>query len=866
MRFAMAFPLVLALACGDDGGPAPSDRGTDARDLGPGDLGPIDAGPPACLAGEPAAPSPTGACEAVIRDDRATLPVGDDGSGGYIVPGAKRVTRVGEVAELPGFPLSVVTVPGTSYAIVTDGGVATETLSVVDLDSMATVDQRVFTRGSGDATYLGIDVASDGSVVYVSGGGSNGVWVYGFDGATGQLSDRDPLQLAATTRDGYVGDLQLLADDRTLVAVLLFGSQVVWWDTETDTEIARLPLPEESRPFGLALTPDESMAHVSLWNEALVIPIDVAARTAGAAIPVAKNPEGLAVSPDGSTLVVANSDSDSLTLVDAGTGAAVRELFIEGEDALRGASPSTLAFGPDGRLYVVLAGQNAVDVFEAGSFERVGRIPTMWYPTDVHVVDDPASAHDGAILIVNGKHEGTGANTDPGAADILDRVGGSLIRLDAGSYDDGDLAAWEVEVAANERRAQGFLGVQCGGAPYDFPVPQPGGGRSVAIDHVVLVVRENKTYDAYFGDLTDDEGAPHGNGAPDLVLVPRDEIEQVIPNTRRLARTFALGDNYYSLAEQSVQGHIRTTWGRSTDMVERTWLTTWGRGYYGIPVQGTSPHGYPEEGSAFDYFAATEGIEMDNYGEIVSARNAPPNGRSPGLVYNLGVPDITKARWIEREIQGSCRLKDFTYVLLPNDHTYGRQAGRPTPRAMMADNDWGVGHLVEAISHSTFWESTVIFVIQDDPQDGGDHVDNHRSPLLVISPWVKRGYVSSVHYNESSIYRTIQLILGIDAPLNADWAQASPMLDMFTSTPDFSPYEATERTWPEENNPGGDSFARESAQWDFSVPDEQPGLSRLLWRDLRGTRPPWSARDELLEILAEQAEEAGRDEREEAED
>lgn len=848
MKRVCVLVLSVLAACGDDGG------GDFAGDLGL-DQGVADAGPPECLATDPPTDPGPGDCEAVVIDEEATLPVGDDEAGGYIVPGAKRVTRVGEVLELPGFPLAVYPVPGTAYALVTDGGVAAEQLSVVDLETMSVVDQRVFRRTTSEATYLGIDSTSDGSRIFVSGGGTNLVWVYDFDTSTGQLTDRPALELAATTDEGYVGDLRLLADDRTLVATLLFGAQVVWWDTVTDSEIARLPLIEDSRPFGLELSPDESMGYVSLWDEAVVIPVDMSARTAGDAIIVGKNPEGLELSPDGTTLVVADSDSDSLSLIDVGTGTRTRQLFIDGETALRGASPAEVAFAPSGRMYVVNAGENAIDVFEADSYERVGRIPTMWYPTDVVVVNDATSPVDGSILIVNGKHEGTGANTDPGNDDILDLVGGSLIKLEADSFDDTDLAAWDAEIEDNNTRARGFLDVDCGGADYDFPIPEPGMGASSVIEHVVLVVRENKTYDAYFGDLTDAEGNPHGNGDPSLVLIPSEEMDMVIPNTRKLAVDFAMGDNYYSLAEQSVQGHIRTTWGRSTDFIERSWLTTWGRGFYGIPLQGTStPLGYPEEGSVFDYFATLDFVDVDNYGEIVSARAQAPDGQYPGIFYNMGVADIEKAEWIEGQVWERCRLKDFTYVLMPNDHTFGGQAGRPTPKAMMADNDWGVGRLVDAISHSTFWESTVIFVIQDDPQDGGDHIDNHRAPLLVISPWAKRGHVSSVHYNESSIYRTIQLILGI-GPLNADWENASPMYDLFTSTPDFTPYEHIERVWPEEENPTEGVAARESAQWDFSIPDEQPGLSRFLWRQLRGTEPPWSPRDELLEMLEEEAEE-----------
>ncbi|HJL23952.1 MAG TPA: alkaline phosphatase family protein, partial [Polyangiaceae bacterium LLY-WYZ-15_(1-7)] len=804
-------------------------------DAGAEDAGPVDAGPPECRTTD--FPDPvSGACAAVIADEGATLPVGDDGEGGYIVPGARRVTRLGTQVELPGFPLTVRRVPGTDYAIVSDGGVDDEQLSVIDLGTGEVVDLRPFREAPDSALFLGVAAKSDGSEIFVSGGGSGYVWRYGFDPATGQLTDGAHVPLATVLDEGYVSDLHLLGDDRTLVVTLMFGAQLVLYDVEEDAEIARVALPEGGRAYDLEVAADDRTAFVSLWDDGVVVPVDLEARTAGTPIPVGKNPEGMALSPDGATLVVANSDSDSLSILDVALGAVVDEIFVVGESAPRGSSPVTGVFSPDGaRFLVVNAGDNAVDVLETESWDRVGRIPTMWYPTDVRALDD------GRVLILNGKHEGTGANLNPEEDDIVELVGGSLSIVPAAEITDENLGRWEMEIAANNDRATRFLEVECpAGAEYDFPIPAEGAGPSEQIRHVVLVVRENKTYDAYFGDLTDAEGEPLGNGDPELTLLARDEIEAIIPNTRELARQFAMGDNYYSLAEQSVQGHIWTTMGRTTDFVERSWLTTWGRGYWGIPPQGVSaPYGYPEEGSVFDYMAENE-IAQTNYGEIVSSRSAPPDGRYPGLIYNLGVEDEVKARYLETQWQSRCRLESFTYVLIPNDHTSGRQPGAPTPRSMIADNDYAVGIIADALSHSRFWPHTAIFVIEDDPQNGGDHVDNHRAPLQVISPWAKRGYVSSVHYNEASIFRTIQLILGLERPLNAYWANASPMLDLFTSTPDYTPYEVIERRWPKTTNPDDDSpMAEESLDWDFSRPDAQPGLSRLLWRHLRGTEPPW---------------------------
>ncbi len=833
-RWLVFLAAVALSSCG--GGGSASDAGPDAaaedasRDA--------DAGPVAtCEATEADFPPPrAGLCVAEIVDDTASLPVGDDADGGFIVPGARRVTKQGTQVELPGFPMRVVPIPNSRFVLVTDGGVREEQLSIVDLESASVVDRRVF-NGQTQALFLGIVTSPTGDKIWASGGGTGLIWAYDFDTTTGALSDAPAIAIEPTTNEGYVAGMRLLADGHTLAMTLLFGDAVVLYDTTTDRELARIPLEEESYPYDIVVTPDDSTAFVSSWSTSSVIPVDLVARRVGTPIPVGKNPEGLALSPDGATLVVANSDSDSSSVIDVPSRSLKDTLWVHSETGTRGAAPAAGAFDAAGRLYVVNSGDNAVDVFEPGgtSFVRVGRVPSMWYPTDVAALDD------GRVLVLNGKYRGTGPNLDPSRASITARVGGSLQIMAATDLTDANLAAWELEVSTNNDRATRFGAVRCpDGAGYDFPIPRPGEGPSSVIEHVVLVVRENKTYDSYLGNLTDASGAPHGNGDPSLTLVPPEETNQVFPNTQELARQFSIGDNYYSLAEQSVQGHFWTTHGRTTDFVERSWLTTWGRSYWRIPPQGIfDPLGYPEEGSVFDWLVEND-VALDNFGEIVASRAAFPNGRYPGLVYTLAIRDVQKVAFLEREWRQRCRLKTFSYVVLPDDHTYGGKAGRPTPRSMMADNDQAVGDLVDALSHSRYWPSTVIFVIEDDPQNGGDHVDNHRAPLHVISPWVKRGHVSSVHYNESSIYRTIQLILGVDRPLNAYWENAAPMYDVFTSTPDYTPYTSIPRRWPEETNPEGTAFALQSASWDFSRPDEQPGIARALWEHLRGGPAPWS--------------------------
>lgn len=782
-------------------------------------------------------PSVTGVCSATSTEE-SRRPTGDDGAGGFILPDGRRLTRVGTPVLLSGFPMRVRSVAGTDFVVVTDGGIHTEVLSVINVATHEVVDQESFT-GNDRALFLGLEVDAARGRVWASGGGSNHVWAFDLDVSTGQLSaapSRD-IQVGLPSGQGYVSGLAVLPSGDVAVS-LLFEQVVVVYDGETGAEQTRVSTGERSYPYDLVASPDGETLFVSLWNQLGVLPIRLGTESAGTMIPTGKNPEGLAISPDGTRVVATASDSDSFSVIDVATQTLIDTVPITPESELRGSSPSSAAFGADGKLYVVLAGTNAIAVYEpieGGGYAQIGRIPTMWYPTDVAVLPD------GRVLVLNGKNMGTGPND--GTHDVLDLLGGSLNVVDAEELTPENLAAWDAEIELNNTRAVSFSSVTCPeGAPDDFPIPQPGQGASTKIKHVVLVVRENKTYDAYFGDLTDDSGAPHGNGAQNLTLVPRERIEQVLANTRSLARTFAMGDNYYSDAEQSCQGHVWTTFGRTTDFVERSWLTTWGRGYWPVPGQGVgAAMGSPEEGGAFEYFDAHH-IDQANFGELVGIgdSSATPQPRYPGYVFSLDTTDRARGTFLADWWKNKCGLASFSYVIMPRDHTFGLGAGEPTPSSMIADNDEGVGLIADALSHSTYWPETLVVVIEDDPQDGADHVDNHRSPLILISPWVKRGYVSSVHYNEASIYRTIQLIFGIDEPLNESWANAAPMYDAFTSTPDFTPYDRIERQWPEENNPDDHSAAAlRSLEWDFSQPDEQPGLSEMLWEHFHKARPSW---------------------------
>jgi hypothetical protein len=376
--------------------------------------------------------------------------------------------------------------------------------------------------------------------------------------------------------------------------------------------------------------------------------------------------------------------------------------------------------------------------------------------------------------------------------------------------------------------------VSCPAGADDFPVPPTNTtGPSKLIQHVFFIVRENKGFDALFGDL------PNANGDPSYLLKQKtSEMDSIWHNVRDLARTFAASDDYYTDAIYSTQGHVWTTYGRANDFDERTWAVSGsGRNAWAVPGAGVLPVGSPVEGSLFDWLAANH-VDYNLLGEICGN----PPGVSPavdgtypgGPFQNIGFNDLDKACYTAGRVRVLCNMGSFVYMTLPNDHTFGVSPKNPTPETFCAVNDEATGMMVDAITHSPLWASSVVFITEDDPSQGGEHVDSHRAPLVVVSPWVKRGYVSHTHIDVASLHKLFAHILG--KPYNnAIVANSALPLDMFTSSPDFAPFTYTARTWPLACDAAATpQDQKRAAQWSFDEPDEQPGLDSQVTRYMMG--------------------------------
>jgi YVTN family beta-propeller protein len=592
-------------------------------------------------------------------------------------------------------------------------------------------------------------------------------------------------------------------------------------------------------------------------------------------IRVGLHPSGLAVSPTGRRVYVANANSDTVSVVDTQTDEVVETILCRPEGRLPfGSGTNTLALSPDGKtLYAANGTNNCIAVIKLGDRSRddgpadgkqpsdvAGLIPTGWYPGAIVV-----SADGKKLFVANVK--GHGALSAPRPAEkgknSHDHLG-SVSIIDVPDAD--QLARYTARVNTNNRLAYSLAGLEkprSGVAAR--PIPERHGEPSL-IKHVIYVIKENRTYDQVFGDMKE------GNGDSNLCIFG----EEVTPNHHKLAREFTLFDNFYCSGVLSADGHQWVNEAYVTDYLEKA-FGGFTRSY---PYEGSDPLAFASSGFLWDN-ALSRKKTFYNYGEFVKATydkgmkwpdffaevqkgarkikvDVQPNvaplapytrAGYPGFV--MAIPDVYRAQLFIEDLKAYEQKGEFpnlVYLYLPCNHTSGTTPGQPTPKAMVADNDLALGQVVEAVSKSKFWKETCFFVVEDDPQNGFDHVDGHRTVALVISPYTRRRFVDSTNYNQTGMVKTIELILGLP-PMNQLDLSATAMRGCFQDQPDATPYTCVPSKVPlDQLNPplkalNGKALdlAKQSLALDFSEADlaDEDTLNRILWHSVRGTDAPY---------------------------
>jgi len=773
-----------------------------------------------------------------------TLP-GLTPAGKVLLPNGWSLRPAGGQTVLGDFPVAIAVHPSEPILAVLHAGYGTHEVVTVDAGTGA-----VLARVALRETFAGLLWSKDGGRLF-AGGGFDDV-IYRFDHAGGLLSGRKVYEYPKKAGSPRVPAGLALASDGSLWVANAFGHSIARFDPEGKLALEKPIGPEfgpSPYPYGLAIDEPRGRLWVSLWSRARVAGVDLGTGEVAEHYPTQEHPNEILLAPSRKTLYVANANRNTVSVIDLAAGRPLATIGTTIDPkAPAGSMPSSLALTADESvLFVANAATNdvaVVNVKEPGASAPLGFIPTGWFPTSVRL------ARDGkALYVANGKGAGSKANRD--GPNPLVR-GDQATRAYIGGLLQGTLSRIPMPgpsaMAAYSRTVYECSPLQSGkpeARPEGHPIPPASGGPS-PITHVVYIIKENRTYDQVFGDI------PEGNGEASLCLFP----ESVTPNHHALAREFTLLDNFYVDGEVSADGHEWTMGAFATDFVEKTWpLSYRGDRRVPYPAEGAMEVARPAGGYLWDR-AAAKGVTYRSYGEFIKNGETPADPSTTAVAalvghfdprfrgYDLGYPDVKRAeRFLQdvSEFDKAGEVPRLMILRLPNDHTSASAPGRLTPTAMVADNDLALGLVVEGLSKLKIWPGLAIFVVEDDAQNGPDHVDAHRTVAMVIGPHVKRRSVDSTMYSTSSMLRTIELILGLD-PMSQFDAAARPMVGSFTARADVTPYvHRPSRVDLDARNAATAWGARRSLELDLDEAEDRAddlALNEIIWKSIKGPDSP----------------------------
>lgn len=758
------------------------------------------------------------------------------------LPTGARLDPEGRSFDVGNMPLGMLLAPEGDHLILSLNGWREQGVQVVERAT-----GRVVQTLTQPAAFLGLVFSPDGKTLYASGGNEDAVYRYSWRDGRATLIDHIALAEKATKKDGtrFPAGLAMSRDGRYLYVAENLADTLAVIDTASKRIVQRLKT--DHYPYNIAVAAD-ARVYVSAWGGDSVAVFNAASGglTASGKIVVGRHPSALVLNTQGTRLFVASASNDRVIVVDTTKRRVIKELLDAPPAGPReGSTPDALALSPGGgQLFVAEADNNAVAVFDLSSATAgqptkraqdrlAGRIPVGWYPTAL-------VASPNALWVLNGKGRGTMANPDrrkpgtnaegPKTSYVLGQLNGTIteLPLPVAAAKLNRLTAHVAELNNWGRR--------------------PAAPRYPPFKHVIYVIKENRTYDQMFGDLK------AGDGDPALLFFS----QRVIPNHRALAERFGLFDRFFVTAEVSSQGHQWSTSAYSTDYTEKI-----------TPSSYSSRRGEPDDVGEVDepvngYLwdaALRKGITLRNYGEFALPVEAPkgkpqtasryravktalaPHTNPDYPSFDMAITDQKRVEvWLKefQEFAAKGTLPALEIVHLPCDHTGGARPWWRTPAAYVADNDFALGRMVEAVSKSAFWKDTVFFVLEDDAQDGPDHVDSHRSVLIVISPYNRAGTLHRF-VNTTDVIATMEEILGL-GPLSQFDYYGRPLREIFAAEPDLRPYDALKPAQPlYELNPQRGHNAQDSLRLDFSKEDraDMALFNRVLWRAIKGDDVPY---------------------------
>ena len=748
-------------------------------------------------------------------------------------------------------PLAMVLSPEGDRLVLSLNGWRQQGLQVIDRHA-GTVVQTISQPGA----FLGLAFSNDGATLYASGGNEDVIYRYAWRDKQAKLVDSIVLAPKEPKKDGtrYPAGIALARDGKRLFVAENLADSLAVVDIESKRVVQRLQT--DAYPYGVVVS-SSGEVYVSAWGGNTVswfVPDKNGSLNERERITVGRHPSALLLNRSGSRLFVASASTNSIAVLDTKKGRVLTHLLDPAPSGPnQGSTPNGLALSTHGsRLYVAEADNNAVAVFSLsqkiagvsnarGRNRLVGRIPVEWYPAALLMTQD-------ALFVLNGKGKGTRANP---------QFPNPVMKLpdDSVDYTLGQLNGTITVLPPNLKSIELLELTKRVARANNWNRPPQGQGKYPPFKHVIYIIKENRTYDQILSDL------PEGDGDQSLLFFPR----AISPNHHALAERFGLFDRFFCNAEVSSQGHVWSTAGYVTDYGEKTIPSTYSdrrnpneRGDVDDPAlgylwnaaikKGVTLRNYGEFGAALPTKNQSEPVR---YHSVKAALNTYTSPDYPA--YDLKISDQVRADvWLKefQQFVTQGNLPALEIMHLPGDHTAGGRPERPTPKAYMADNDLALGRIVEAVSNSTYWKDTVFFVLEDDAQAGPDHVDSHRSVLLVISAY-SRGGVLHRFVNTTDVLATIEEILGLYKLSQFDY-YGRPLREVFHDKSDLRPYVSLkpEQRLDELNLPQS-ANAQASVELNLDQVDaaDEDTFNRILWSVIKGTQPyPGTKRMSSLEV------------------
>lgn len=755
-----------------------------------------------------------------------------------VLPNGWTLSPAGKQLPLGDLPLNLVVSNDRSMIAVTNNGQSYQSIQLFDVKA-----DTQFAKINIEKSWYGLTFSNNNKYLYVSGGNDNRILKYDVSKKTLVLEDSIYLGKPWPNRISPAGFC--LDEDKQLMYVVTKENNslyIVNLATKT-SEVFAL----ESEAYTCVLSKDKKKLYVSVWGADRLIVFNTEQKTIEHKIAIGDNPNELLLTKDGKYLYVANANDNSVAVVETKTNKIIEVLNAAlYPNAPNGSTTNGLALTEDeSQLYIANASNNCLAVFDVkqkGFSKGIGFIPVGWYPTNLKVVNKK-------IFVCNGKGltslaNPLGPNPIMKYEEVIYQKGDTIKREDIqyiGGLFKGTLSIIPIP---NSKKLIEYTKTVYENTPYSKekelnangeignPIPMKVGDKS-PIKHVFYIIKENRTYDQVLSDL------PQGNGDTSLLLFGR----EYTPNQHALVEEFVLLDNFYVDAEVSADGHNWSTAAYANDYTEKNWPTSYGGRGGTYDFEGQKRVAYPKGGFIWDH-CLRAGVSFRSYGEFADdyKANMPVlEGKicKTFTSWDESVPDTTRFKQWKHDFDSLLKINQvpqLNTLRFINDHTEGLSLGRKTPFAHVADNDYAVGLFIEYLSKSKIWDSSAVFILEDDAQNGPDHVDAHRSTAYVAGGFVKRGFVDHTMYSTSGMLRTIELILGLP-PMSQYDAAAEPMWRCFNTTVNQKTFNSIKPNINlNEINTKTSANSKLSDSFDFSKEDRAPDFefNKVIWQAVKG--------------------------------